>query len=483
MTDAKRIAIAYGDGIGPEIMGAVVKILKASGAPLIYDEIFVGEKVYLSGNTSGIDTSSWDILKTNKVLLKAPITTPQGGGYKSLNVTLRKMLGMYSNVRPCRSYAPFVPTHFPNLDLVIVRENEEDLYAGIEYQQTPETVHDIKLITRTGSEKIIRYAFEYARVHNRKKVSCMTKDNIMKHTDGMFHKIFDQVAIEYPDIAADHYIIDIGAARIADDPERFDVIVTLNLYGDIISDIAAEVSGSVGLCGSANIGDDFAMFEAIHGSAPDIAGKDLANPSGLLNAACMLLDHLGLNQHAASIQNALLKTLEDGIHTGEIYKEGLSFQKVGTTAFADAVIQRLGQNPSRFPVIAAGEAKSIQIKEVSEAQAQMELKGLDVYVAYSGKENVLQLGKTLEIASKELFTLKMMTNRGLKVYPDRMVDGHLCDQFRCRFVKSLDYTVNATQKDMIDLLASLDEAGITVNKVEGLYFADGKRAFSLAQGE
>lgn len=481
--DKKRIAVAYGDGIGPEIMEAVIKVLNASGAPLAYDEIPIGEKVYLSGNTSGIEPSAWDVLKTNRVLLKAPITTPQGGGYKSLNVTMRKMLGMYSNVRPCKSYAPYVPTHFPELNLVIVRENEEDLYAGIEYQQTPETVHDIKLITRTGTEKIIRYAFEYARIHGRKKISCMTKDNIMKHTDGMFHKVFDEVAKEYPNIQTDHYIIDIGAARIADDPGRFDVIVTLNLYGDIISDIAAEVSGSVGLCGSANIGDDFAMFEAIHGSAPDIAGKNLANPSGLLNAACMMLDHLGLNAYSANIQNALLKTLEDGIHTGEIYKEGISTAKVGTHEFAQAIIERLGQVPQGFKAIQPAANETVSVKKFEMATAQMEMKGLDVYVHHDPALGIESLGDKLLEASKGIFELKMITNRGLKVYPERFVEGHLCDQFRCRFVKTKDYSQNAQQSDMIQLLTALNEAGIVINKTEGLYFANGQRAFSLAQGE
>jgi len=268
-----RITVAKGDGIGPEIMDATLAILKAAGAQIEIDEIEIGEKVYLSGNTSGIAKESWDIIRRNKVFLKAPITTPQGGGYKSLNVTTRKFLGLYANIRPCLSLHPFIDTKHPNMDLVIIRENEEDLYAGIEHQQTDEVVQCLKLISRPGCEKIVRYAFEYAKQHGRKKVTCMSKDNIMKQTDGLFHEVFNEIGKEYPNIEQDHWIIDIGSALIADRPEQFDVIVTLNLYGDIISDIAAQITGSVGLAGSANIGEECAMFEAIHGSAPMIAGQ------------------------------------------------------------------------------------------------------------------------------------------------------------------------------------------------------------------
>ncbi|MBO6759365.1 MAG: NADP-dependent isocitrate dehydrogenase, partial [Roseivirga sp.] len=304
MSKTERITVAYGDGIGPEIMDATIKIMDAAEVGLAYDVIEIGEKVYKSGHKSGISPESWETLRNNPVFLKAPITTPQGGGYKSLNVTIRKSLGLFSNVRPFRSYPPYVPSNFPNMDVVIVRENEEDLYAGIEHQQTSEVVQTLKLISEPGSEKIVRYAFEYAKAYNRKKVTCMTKDNIMKHSDGMFHKVFNEIAKEYPDIEADHWIIDIGSAVVAARPESLDVVVTLNLYGDVISDIAAEVAGSVGMAGSANIGMNHAMFEAIHGSAPDIAGKNMANPSGLLNGACMMLVQLGKADKAELIQNA-----------------------------------------------------------------------------------------------------------------------------------------------------------------------------------
>jgi isocitrate dehydrogenase len=336
------ITVAKGDGIGPEIMDATLEIIMAAGAQLNIEEIEVGEKVYLAGNTSGIAKESWDVIRKNKIFLKSPITPPQGGGYKSLNVTTRKFLGLYSNVRPCMSLHPFVETKHPIMDVVIVRENEGDLYAGIEHQQTDEVVQCLKLISRPGCEKIVRYAFEYAKQQNRKKVTCFTKDNIMKQTDGLFHKVFDEIAIEYPEIENEHWIIDIGAAKLADTPETFDVIVMPNLYGDVLSDVAAQITGSVGLAGSANIGEECAMFEAIHGSAPRRAGQNLANPSGLLQGAIMMLNHIGQTAVAENIQNAWLKTMEDGIHTYDIYKEGTSKQKLGTKEFALAVIANLG---------------------------------------------------------------------------------------------------------------------------------------------
>src|SRR6187549_98305 len=329
MTNKVPITVAHGDGIGPEIMESTLTILKEAGAAIDIETIEIGEAVYKRGHLAGIEPSAWDSLRRTKVFLKAPITTPQGGGFKSLNVTARKRLGLYANVRPCVSYHPFVETKHPGMDVVIVRENEEDLYAGIEYRQSDQVTQCLKLISRPGSEKIVRYAFEYARRNNRKKVTCFTKDNIMKVTDGLFHKVFDEVAAEYPDLENEHWIVDIGAAKLADTPEAFDVIVMPNLYGDVLSDVAAQIAGSVGLAGSANIGEHVSMFEAIHGSAPRRAGQNLANPSGLLLGAVMMLVHIGQMDIAERVHNAWLKTLEDGIHTYDIYDDKVSKQKVG----------------------------------------------------------------------------------------------------------------------------------------------------------
>jgi isocitrate dehydrogenase len=321
---------------------------RAAGAAIEEEVIEIGEAVYLKGNTAGIEPGSWESLRRTKVFYKAPITTPQGGGYKSMNVTVRKSLGMFANVRPCASMHPFIATKHPGMDVVIVRENEEDLYAGIEHRQTDEVFQCLKLFSRPGTERIIRYAFEYAKANGRKKVTCFSKDNIMKLTDGLYHKIFDEVAKEYPEIENEHWIIDIGAAKLAANPNQFDVIVMANLYGDILSDVAAEITGSVGLGSSANIGEYCSMFEAIHGSAPRRAGQNVANPTGLLLAGVQMMVHIGQPDVAEKVHNAWLKTIEDGVHTYDIYTEGESAKKVSTSEFADAIIERLGQTPTRL---------------------------------------------------------------------------------------------------------------------------------------
>lgn len=476
-----RITVAKGDGIGPEIMDATLKIIFAAGAQIEIDEIEVGEKVYLAGNTSGIAKESWDLIRKNKVFLKAPITTPQGGGYKSLNVTTRKFLGLYANVRPCISLHPYVKTKHPSMDVVIIRENEEDLYAGIEHQQTDEVVQCLKLISRPGSEKIIRYAFEYARQYGRKKVTCFTKDNIMKQTDGLFHKIFDEIAKEYPDIENEHWIVDIGSAKLADTPEAFDVLVLPNLYGDLLSDVAAQIAGSVGLAGSANIGEECAMFEAIHGSAPRRAGQNLANPSGLLQGAIMMLVHIGQNDVAEKVQNAWLKTIEDGIHTYDIFKEGVSKQKVGTKQFAEAVIERLGQKPAQLKPVRYDKGSALLIpKYVRKAPAKKELLGVDLFVHWSNS-NPNQLATILQKIEFGDIKLSMITNRGIKVWPEGFEETFCTDHWRCRFKDKDGKTIS--KKDIINLLNLAIENQIDVIKTENLYAFDGVQAFSLGQGQ
>jgi isocitrate dehydrogenase len=476
-----RITVAKGDGIGPEIMEATLAILKAAGARIEIDEIEVGEKVYLSGNTSGIAAESWDIIRRNKVFLKAPITTPQGGGYKSLNVTTRKSLGLYANIRPCMGLSPFVPTKHPKMDVVIIRENEEDLYAGIEHQQTDEVVQCLKLISRPGCERIVRYAFAYARHHGRKKVTCFTKDNIMKQTDGLFHQVFDEVAAEFPDIENEHWIVDIGAAKLADTPEAFDVIVMPNLYGDILSDVAAQIAGSVGLAGSANIGSSCAMFEAIHGSAPRRAGQDLANPSGLLQGAVLMLHHIGQSDVAERIQNAWLRTLEKGIHTYDIYREGVSTQKVGTRAFAEAVIAHLGEEPQELPAVRYSAQGPLEIPPYRrKPAAQKALVGVDLFVHWGG-EVAADLARKWEAILPQDMALSMITNRGIKVYPDGFPETFCTDHWRCRFKPREGESLRISA--VLALLQAADAHGIDVVKTENLYTFDGKPAYSLGQGQ
>jgi len=472
------ITVAHGDGIGPEIMGATLHILKEAGARLEIETIEVGEKVYLSGNTSGILPSAWESLRRTKVFLKAPITTPQGGGYKSLNVTTRKMLGLYANIRPCVSYHPFVRTKHPVMDVVIVRENEEDLYAGIEYQTSPDEMQALKVITRPGSEKIIRYAFEYARKYNRKKVTCFTKDNILKMTDGMFHKIFDEISPEYPEIEKEHWIVDIGAAKLADTPEAFDVVVMPNLYGDVLSDVAAQIAGSVGLAGSSNIGDQCAMFEAIHGSAPRRAGQNMANPSGLLQGAVLMLVHIGQIDVAENVQNAWLKTMEDGVHTYDIFVEGQSKQKVGTKEFAEAVVARLGKKPEQLKAVKYAPKAAAAKKAAAARTAPMkELVGVDIYVEW-GSKVPNTLAEKIQKANGDGLTLEMIANRGVKVWPDGSPEAFCTDAFRCRFLGS-----GITPKQVIALQQRVTDLGLEIAMTENLRNYDGKPGFTLAQGQ
>lgn len=485
MSNKIPITVAHGDGIGPEIMAATLHILAQAGAPLDIERIDIGEKVYLAGNSSGIEPSSWDSLRRTKVFLKAPITTPQGGGFKSLNVTVRKTLGLYANVRPCVSYHPFVETKNPVMDVVIVRENEEDLYGGIEHRQTQQVMQCLKLISRPGSEKIVRYAFEYARLSNRKKVTCFTKDNIMKFTDGLFHKVFDEIAKDYPDIVNEHWIVDIGAAKLADTPEAFDVIVMPNLYGDILSDVAAQIAGSVGLAGSANIGDNVAMFEAIHGSAPRRAGQNLANPSGLLLGAVMMLVHIGLPDIASRVHNAWLRTIEDGVHTYDIFTEGVSTEKVGTSEFAEAVVKRLGQLPEKLKAAkykAGGETKATSRKDsVASVAAKKELVGVDVFLDWSaGSAN--ELGGSLSAVAGDGLKLAVLSNRGVKVWPGGHAETYCSDHWCCRFF-SEDAGKSIAHAEIVALLNRFADAGFDFIKTENLYNFDGQAGYTLGQGE
>jgi isocitrate dehydrogenase len=479
------VTVAAGDGIGPEITAAVMSILSAAGAHLDAEYVEVGEQVYLRGNTSGIPQETWDSIARTRVMLKGPITTPQGGGYKSLNVTMRKTLGLYANVRPCRTYKPIVATRHADMDVVIIRENEEDLYAGIEHRQTQDVAQCLKLITRSGSERIARYAFEYARQHGRSRITCMIKDNIMKLTDGLFHRVFDEVAREYPEIQAQSQIVDFGMANFVHRPEVYDVVLLPNLYGDILSDIAAQMTGSVGLGGSVNIGSGGAIFEAIHGSAPDLAA-DVANPSGLLLAAVEMLRHLRMDATAAKVMNAWLCTLEEGIHTVDIAGAHTK-ERAGTRRFTEAVIERLGRRPVQLAAVEepTGRGKESLDAGVSSGPAAVvntavekkTLVGVDVFVDEAG---VLPdvLAAKLQAASTGEFTLKMITNRGVKVWPNGREETICTDHWRCRFEGA-----NLKNANVADLLAKLAKAGIDFIKTEQLYNFNGKPGYSLGQGQ
>lgn len=482
MSQKIPITVAHGDGIGPEIMKATLRILEAAGAELDIETIEIGEQVYKSGFSSGIKPEAWDSLRRTRVFLKAPITTPQGGGVKSLNVTIRKTLGLYANIRPNVSYHPFVKTNFPSMDVLVVRENEEDTYAGIEHQQTQDVTQCLKLITTTGSERIVRYAFELARQRGRKKVTCVTKDNIMKITDGVFHKMFDKVAAEYTDIESSHMIVDIGMAKLAANPYMFDVVVLPNLYGDILSDVAAEITGSVGLAPSANIGKDFAMFEAIHGSAPDIADKDIANPSGLLLAACNMLAHVGHGSKAEEIHNAWLHTIEEGIHTADIFQADQSTLKVGTQGFADHLIENLGKTPHNLPIPNYGKSAMPSIDVPRDRSRKKETIGVDVFLDWNASQGTPdELAELLKQAGTDKLQITLITNRGVKVWPNGFPETYCTDHWRCRFYGEKKDPV--VHKDILDLLNNIQAKGLDFIKTEHLCTFDGEKGFSLGQGE
>lgn len=482
MNQKTPITVAEGDGIGPEIMAATLHILQESSAQLDIKKVEVGEKVYHRGQVAGIDPSTWELIRHTKGFLKAPITTPQGGGFKSLNVTIRTCLGLYANVRPCVSYFPFVETKHPSMDVVVIRENEEDLYTGIEYRQTQETYHALKIITRPGSEKIIRYAFEYALANGRKKVTCFTKDNILKLSDGLFHKIFDEIAAEYPTIVNEHWIVDIGAAKLADTPSAFDVIVMPNLYGDILSDVAAQVAGSVGLAGSANIGAHSAMFEAIHGSAPRRAGQNLANPSGLILASVLMLVHIGQPEAAAEINNAWLRTLEEGIHTYDIFKPNTSKVKVGTKEFAQAVVKHLGQLPQTLKVVHYSTPKNLfkSKNDTPHATSEKATVGVDIFIEHRG--NVDQVHNKIAPFHNGDWQLTMISNRGVRVWPEKMPETSCGDTWRCRFMAKQKGS-RVTHSQIATLQQKMADAGIEFVQTEHLCTFGGTPGYTLAQDE
>ena len=473
---SQSITFAPGDGIGPEIMNAVLHILESAQTGLSFIEVPVGLSIYKQGHRTGITPEGLEAIKQHKIFLKGPIITQQGGGNKSVTVTIRKSLGLFANVRPVRTMTPYIHSHFPEMDVVVVRENEEDLYMGMEYALSSDIVQSLKIVSRSGCERIIRFAFEYAVVNGRHKVTCMTKDNILKHADGLFHKVFDEVAQEYPDIENEHHIIDIGSALLAHQPERFDVVVTMNLYGDILSDITTQIAGSVGLGGSANIGSEYAMFEAVHGSAPDIAGKGIANPSGLLLAACMLLDYIGKPAHAVNIRNAWRTTIEAGIHTGDIYNADHSTARVNTKEFAQAVIDRLQPDNT---VTEDKSAQRITIQTSKQKTIPLQLKGADVFIRQHDIQNwPQQLAAAIEQISIMPFKLEFIANRGLKVYPGILPETHFGDVWRCRLVADK----KIEQKDIFNLLDTFDNAGFSIVKFESLFTHGEEKLYSEVQG-
>lgn len=478
------VTIAYGDGVGAEIMEATLRIIREAGAQLAVETIEIGQRVYNMGSSSGIIPSSWESLHRTKVLLKAPITPPQGKGQKSLDITLRKALGLYANILPISMARPKNKTLAPALDIVVIKENEEDLYAGIEYRQSEDSLQAIKLITRSGCERIIRCAFDYAIKHDRQKVTCMSKNTIMELTDGLFYEVFKDIAGEYSAITAEHYTIDKGAALLATTPDIFDVIVTENLYGDIITEIAAELSGAKWFSASSHIGETFAIFEPMHDSALDIADQNIANPSGMLHAAIMMLVHIGQYDAASKVHNAWYKTIEDGIHTEDMHSDESGSHKVGTSIFADEVIARMGQKPSQFTPVDYRVNDSFPVSDsdsVQRLESRCELIGFDLYIK-AGDKSIDEYAALLSSMATDGLSLSNLSNKGLKVWPDVNTSKmHLTDQYRARFRMPTEKTTKNTA--LIELLTHAHEKNIDVIHTENLYLFDGMPGFSLSQGE
>jgi isocitrate dehydrogenase len=481
MSSKTPITVAPGDGIGPEIMEAARHILEEAGAQLEIETIELGEAAVQKGSASGIEPAAWESLRRTKVLFKGPVTTPQGGGFQSTALTFRKALGLYANVRACVSYHPYVETRFPRTNLVVVRENEEDTWSGIEYRQSVDAVHVAKSFSRPGCEKVIRYAFEYAQAHGRRKVTCFTKDNVLKMTDGLFRDTFNEVGVHYSEIEKEHLLVDIGAARLADRPEDFDVLVLPNAYGDILSEIAAQMTGSVGLVGAASLGAECAMFEALHGSAPRRAGQNLANPSGLFLGGVMMLVHLGQADAATRAHNAWLKTIEDGIHTYDIFVEGISRQKVGTKEFTKAVVERLGQVPAKLPPVAyqaAAAPAAYSYRRPAEAKL---LVGVDLAVEFL-KGGAEELARILQPVELDGLKLETIANRGMTVWPEGHAETFCIDAFTCRFKLPEDRKTGLPHASVVALLDRIAANGLEFLQVELLYTFDGKPGFTSGQG-
>jgi isocitrate dehydrogenase len=459
----RTVTLIEGDGIGPEISEAVVKIFEAVGAPIVWERAEAGlAAIERTGN--GVPPETLESIKKNGIAIKGPTTTPVGGGHKSVNVTIRKTLELYANVRLSRSM-PAVETRFNNVDIFVVRENVEDTYAGIEHWQTPNVAQCLKLITRQGSESVIRYAFDQARTLGRKRVTCVHKANIHKITDGLFLDVFREVAADYPDLQSDDIIVDNCCMQLATRPDQFDVLVLPNLYGDIVSDLCAGIVGGLGVAPGGNIGKNCAVFEAVHGSAPDIAGKGIANPTAMLLSGVQMLQYMGLIEHANAIQQALAETLASGVRTRDL--RGTA----STMEFAEAICSRLTPIEAEATGVAQGATTPVPV-QLSNNTEEWTLVGADVFVEHAHGLPPMpeQVGP---------FTLRLMSNRGTKVWPGPTPDILIIDHHRCRYVADGE----VTRKDVLHLLSDITARGIVWCQVEMLNKVDGEARYSKAQGE
>lgn len=477
-TSKRKITVLPGDGIGPEVVDAALEIITATGVAVEFEKCEAGARAFQKGIVTGIPKETIQSIERTRVVLKGPLETPLGHGNRSANVTLRTLFETYGNIRPVREL-PGVQTAFTGraLDIVIVRENIEDLYAGIEYMQTPGVAESLKLISREGCEKIVKLAFAFAIAEGRKAVHCATKSNILKLTEGLLQHTFEEIAPKYPSITSKHILIDNAAHQLAMRPEQFDVIVTTNMNGDILSDLTSGLTGGLGFAPSANIGNDVSIFEAVHGSAPDIAGKNKANPTALVLSGAMMLRHIGEGKAANDVEQAVLVTLESGIRTSDMMGKE---KPASTTDYTKAVISNLGKKsklspPKKYTKV---ELPPAQLGvNVVKAKAR-QLSGLDVYIE-SDLEPKALAADLENLAATSPLSLQMITNRGAIVFPasDRKVS--LVDHYRCRFVLR-DGANKLGDQEILSLL------GVVGGKyrwmhVEKLQEFDGEAAYSKSQ--
>ncbi|MEN3015345.1 MAG: isocitrate/isopropylmalate family dehydrogenase [bacterium] len=474
----RKITLIKGDGIGKEISESVIRIFQAAEVPIEWEEMEAGLECYEKIGTP-LPQKTLDSIIKNKVALKGPTTTPIGTGHKSVNVTIRKSLELFANVRPARTL-PGINTRFGNIDIVVIRENIEDTYGAIEHMETPDVAQTLRIITRQGSYMIHSFSFEYALKNNRRKLTCVHKANIQKMSDGLFLEVFKQLSTQYPQIQAEDIIVDNLCMQLVTNPERFDVLVLPNIFGDIVSDLCAGLVGGLGLAPSGNIGRNIAVFEAVHGSAPDIAGKNLANPTAFILSSTMLLKHIGLRSYAHKIELALNNTFKQGIMTKDL---GGNYS---TTEFTNSIINELKKIQQDKTQIFLSDQELSENQEIEinsppppTPSINWQIIGIDLFIEWNhihhnGNQSLPNVPKNYKNLE-----LKMISNRGTKIYPPPTPDIIMVNWFRCRYLSDtpLEY------KDILEFLEEISKQGIKWMHIEILRKEGSKELFSKAQGE
>jgi isocitrate dehydrogenase len=475
----RTVTLIDGDGIGPEVVAATRRIVDACGLGIAWDLQTAGQRVFASGDATGVPAATLASIQRNKVALKGPLETPIGSGAKSANVTLRVMLETYGNIRPAR-ILPGITTPFSDraIDMVVVRENVEDLYAGIEHMQTADVAQSLKLVSDRGCEKIVRLAFEVARSQGRKSVTCVTKANILKLTEGMLKRVFERVAPDYPGIEPKEILVDNCAHQLVRKPEEFEVLVSTNMNGDILSDLVSGLVGGLGIAPGANMGDHACVFEAVHGTAPDIAGRNLANPTATLLSAVMMLRHIGAFDAADRIEAALALAFEQGVRTGDLAPKGT--RAVGTEEFTRTILENLGREPQGWRRRTHAPLTLPKVAPNARPAPTRRSVGVDVFVDARGTP--AEIGaRGQKLCEGTPLRLKVVTNRGSVVFPVTGAPTECTDHWRYRFV-ARDKNVDVAWSDVLALLARVGEVQRVV-QVEPLSDFGGQRGYSLAQGE